>query len=225
MDSKLRSSAVIIPAFNAAETLPGLFARLWRFVERKQVVLVDDGSSDGTAEISSKEGVQVFRHQTNLGKGKALQTGFDASLHMDSAFAVTMDADLQHAPEDLPSFFEAQTITGADVLVGMRRRRGTRMPLHRVLSNTVSSRLVSWRTGQDIKDSQCGYRLMKRSVVERLSLESSGYEAETEFLIKAAKEGFRIEFVPIETIYSNEGSSMRNWETTVKFVKVLLREY
>ena len=225
MDNELRSTAVIIPAFNAAETIPVLLKRLWKFVEPRQVIVVDDGSADETAEISRRERVQVFRHDANLGKGKALQTGFNAMLRSEFGFAVTMDADLQHTPEHLPLFVEIQNMTGADVVVGMRRRFGTRMPFHRVLSNTITSKLVSMRTGQPIEDSQCGYRLIKRKVIEVITLESSGYEAETEFLIKAAKKGFKIESVAVETVYASEKSFIRNWDTTVKFVKVLLKEY
>jgi GT2 family glycosyltransferase len=161
----------------------------------------------------------------NLGKGRALQTGFQEFLKSDSPFAVTMDADLQHRPDDLPSFVSIQAATDADVVVGKRQRLGTSMPMSRILSNTLTSQLVSMRTGVRMEDSQCGYRLIKRDVLESVGLESSGYEAETEFLIKAAKKGFRITFVPIQTVYGNEMSFMTNWKTTVGFVKVLLKEY
>ncbi len=202
-----------------------LLARLAQFVDPQQVIVVDDGSVDDTAELCSTKGVRVFRHRRNLGKGKALQTGFDAFLQTKFAFVATMDADLQHAPEHLPAFADVQSVTDADVVIGTRRMMGTGMPLHRILSNTITSRLVSVRTGMSIRDSQSGYRYIKRRVIEAVSLQSSGFEAETEFLLKAAGKGFVIGGVPIETIYAKEKSSMKNWETTVKFVKVLLQEY
>ena len=225
LDSLFQSAAVVIPAYNANDSLPQLFKRLQPFVEARQIFVVDDGSSDATAEVSSRAGARVCRHDKNLGKGRALQTGFEAIRNTDFGFVVTMDADLQHQPEDLPSFFEIQRITKADIVLGRRPRLRTNMPLHRVLSNTVTSRLVSMRTGLAIQDSQCGFRLMRRNVIDSVSLQSAGFEAETEFLIKAAKLGFTIGSVPVQTVYTNEKSSMSHWATTVGFVKVLLRDY
>lgn len=225
MDRLFRLTAILIPAVNASRTIPRLFARLWKFVEPAQVIVVDDGSEDDTAEVCSMHGVHVFRHHRNLGKGKALQTGFDAFLQTEFSFVATIDADLQHAPENLPSFVEVQRLSGADIVVGKRRIFGVGMPPHRMLSNILTSKLVSLRTGLHIPDSQCGYRLVARQAIEAITLESSGYEAETEFLIKAAKKGFRVEAVPIETIYAGEKSSMKNWDTTFKFIKVLMQEY
>ena len=199
--------------------------RLQPFVEPRQILVVDDGSRDATAEVSGRAGVRVYRHDKNLGKGRALETGFEAVRHTDCGFVVTMDADLQHQPEDLRSFFETQKITKADIVLGKRPRWRTAMPLHRVLSNTVTSRLVSMRTGMAIRDSQCGFRLIRRNVIDSVSLQSAGFEAETEFLIKAAKLGFSIGSVPVQTVYGIEKSSMSHWATTVGFVKVLLREY
>jgi GT2 family glycosyltransferase len=99
------------------------------------------------------------------------------------------------------------------------------MPVHRKLSNTITSALVGLRTGVKIKDSQCGFRLIRRSVIEHVRLDSTGYEAETEFLIKAARRGFTIEFVPVQTIYGKEKSYMTHWATTMNFIKVLFRKY
>ena len=99
------------------------------------------------------------------------------------------------------------------------------MPSHRILSNTLTSALVSLKTGMKIKDSQCGFRLIRKRVLENIQLESRGYEAETEFLIKAARLEFKIEFVPVHTVYGSEKSYMTHWATTMNFIKVLLRKY
>jgi hypothetical protein len=115
--------------------------------------------------------------------------------------------------------------TNADLVVGLRDRFRSGMPAHRVASNTLTSALVSIKTGRKIKDSQCGFRMIRRLVLQNTSLESTGFEAETEFLIKAAKRGYKIEFVPIQTVYGNEKSYMKNWKTTMNFIKVLLRNY
>ncbi len=162
----------------------------------------------------------------NKGKGAALQTGFNYVLHHVLVdYVLTLDADLQHLPEDAPAFFDALQRMNADVLVGWRQRVGTNMPIHRRMSNAITSLMVGTRTGTVIRDSQCGYRLIKKNVIEQVKLETTGFEAETEFLIKAAKRKFKIEFVPIQTVYSNEKSYMTHWKTTMNFAKVLFRDW
>jgi hypothetical protein len=99
------------------------------------------------------------------------------------------------------------------------------MPLERIVSNTITSSLVSARTGVPIKDSQSGFRLIGRNVLSAINLDSDGYEAETELLIKAARKGFRITFVPIATIYGTSRSYMTHWKTTKRFLQVLFKEY
>ena len=218
--------AVCIPAFNAEHSLAELITRVRHAIGNVQIIVVDDGSTDRTNEIASSVGAVVLRHQMNFGKGTALQTGFDFFKKQTGVeFILTMDADLQHQPEDIPKFFFAQQKTNADIVIGWRERIGTRMPVHRRLSNAITSSLVGIRTGVKIKDSQCGFRLIHRNVIEHVQLESPGYEAETEFLIKAARRGFKIEFVPVQTIYGKEKSYMTHWATTVNFIKVLFRNY
>jgi glycosyltransferase involved in cell wall biosynthesis len=144
---------------------------------------------------------------------------------MSADFVLTMDADLQHVPEDIPNFIAVQKETEADMVIGCRQRTGTHMPIHRRISNAITSKLVGIRTGIRIQDSQCGFRLIRRKVLEDVSAVLPGYEAETEFLIKAAKRGYRIAWAPVQTVYGKEKSYMTHWKTTVNFLKVLLKEY
>lgn len=217
---------VLIPAFNAAATLPQLLESLFLYVQSSLILVVDDGSVDRTSEAASKLGVRVLQHPNNLGKGAALRTGFDEIKKYPGVNSViTMDADLQHSPNDLPQFLEARRSDAANVYVGYRRRRRTEMPVTRRMSNSITSWLATARTGVPILDSQCGFRLIGREVLESVSLDSNGYEAETEFLIKAARHGFRIEFLPIQTIYADERSYMSHWKTTKGFLQTLLRDY
>jgi len=137
---------------------------------------------------------------------------------------VTMDADLQHRPEDLPRLVAAWKQAKANIVVGWRERWGTAMPIERKLSNSITSWLVSARTRQRILDSQCGYRLIERRALDKVNIVSSGFEAETEFLIKAARHGLAITWVPIQTVYDREKSSMTPWQTTRSFLKVLLQD-
>ncbi|HOV99759.1 MAG TPA: glycosyltransferase family 2 protein [Bacteroidota bacterium] len=218
--------AILIPAFNAEKTLPQLLERVRKVVPDALCVVVDDGSQDSTESVARENGAVVVHHACNCGKGAALRTGFSYLLSIpDVCYIITMDADLQHIPEDIPSFLKVEEQTNADIVIGKRQRKGSKMPLHRRLSNTLTSWLVSTRTKLPILDSQCGYRLIRRNVIEVIQLESNGYEAETEFLLKAARNGFTIAHAPIQTVYNNEKSYMTNWHTTINFLNVLLKEY
>jgi glycosyltransferase involved in cell wall biosynthesis len=222
----MNRATVLIPAYNAEETLSELIVGIEQYVPRSKILVVDDGSTDRTADIATRSGVKLLRHGKNHGKGRALRTGFEYILNStECQSVVTMDADLQHLPREIPSFFAIRDLEQAHVVVGHRPRWGTNMPLPRKFSNTITSALVSARTSTTIRDSQCGYRLIARSVLESVRTSCDGYEAETEFLIKAARQGYRIAFVPIQTVYANEATYMTNVNTTIRFLKILLKEY
>ncbi len=226
MNDRIERLAVLIPAFNAGRTLDVLLARLESVVLPKNVLVVNDGSTDETLNIAIGRGTKVISLEKNQGKGAALRKGFGLLKDdVDIDCIATIDADLQHKPEDLVQFERKRRETGADIVIGLRKRIGTEMPLHRRMSNAITSFLVSLRTGARVLDSQCGYRLIGRNVLEGVSMQSSGFEAETEFLIKAIRSGFTIQYVPIQTIYNGEVSHMSNWKTTMNFVKVLLQAY
>ncbi len=219
-------TAVLIPAYNASSTLGDLLERLKATVPARSIFVIDDGSADQTGAIAREEGANVVRLESNSGKGAALSKGFEL-LKNDTSFefVATLDADLQHPPERLGAFVEEIQGSNADIVIGHRSKIGTKMPFHRRLSNTLTSFLVSVRTGQRMLDSQCGFRLIRRQVLSKIQLVSHGFEAETEFLLRAAKQNFKVSFVPIETIYNGERSHMTNWKTTVNFIRVLLQGY
>ena len=217
---------VLIPAFNAAMTLPALLQKVKETAGINGIIVIDDGSTDGTSEAAARGGASVRRHERNMGKGAALRTGFLAVLEDRNVSAViTMDADQQHDAIDLPKFLMKRSLTGASIVVGVRQRFGSGMPVMRILSNTLTSLMVSARTGVPIADSQCGYRLIGREVLESIQIEADGYEAETEMLIRAAGKGFSIAGVPVRTRYQGENSHMTHWLTTKRFVQVLLKDY
>jgi glycosyltransferase involved in cell wall biosynthesis len=216
----------LIPAYNAAITVPQIVQRALACLPGAEVLVVDDGSTDSTSIVAAAVGARVLTHRRNRGKGAALQSGFDVLLRDDHIERIaTVDADLQHRPEDLPLFVEEMDRSNADIVVGHRERWGTRMPLHRILSNTITSALVRARTGIDIPDSQCGLRLIRRRVIEDVRMTAAGFEAETEFLLKSGRKGYRIASVPIQAVYAGEKSHMTHWKTTVEFIRVLFREY
>lgn len=217
---------VLVPALNAGRSLPMLVSALRLHLALEQILVVDDGSSDETPEVLAAAGVMSQRHPVTRGKGAALRTGFEWWRARGGWRAlVTMDADLQHRPEDLSTFVERWKRGGCDIVAGKRGRLGTGMPLTRVLSNTITSALVSARCSSPLVDTQCGYRLLSREVVEAVRFDSNGFEAETEILIRALLMGFTVESVGVRTVYGNEESHMTPWHTTKQFIDVLFRDY
>ncbi|MFA6455341.1 MAG: glycosyltransferase family 2 protein [Bacteroidota bacterium] len=217
--------AVVIPSYNAAASLPELLKQTLAILSKERIIVVNDGSTDSTREIADRVGVKVLSHDRNRGKGAALQTGFNYVLQNNFEAVITMDADLQHQPEEIPNFISRYVSEKCDIIIGSRLHDMKRMPIHRMFSNTVTTALVRLRTGTKIKDSQSGFRFISRGVLEKVALTSEGFEAETEFLIKAAAAGFSFDSIPIATIYAGEKSNMTHLQTTVNFIKVLLKQY
>ncbi len=221
----MKKIAVLIPAYNASETIGGVISGVMKHVPVDRIIVIDDGSSDRTSLVAEKLGARVVKHTENRGKGAALQTGFDICLEWPFDAVITLDADLQHPPESIPDFFDLYSSGEFDVIIGSRLHHKKGMPFYRILSNTITTFLVSARTSLKIPDSQSGYRLIDRTVLEAVRLHSNGFEAETEFIIRAAERGFRFGSVPIETVYGGEKSHMTPWATTMNFVKILFQDY
>ncbi len=221
----MKNIGVIVPALNACKTIGAVVSGVAKHIHIENIIVVDDGSSDSTASVAASFGARVLAHPMNRGKGAALQTGFDFVLQTSLDAVITIDADLQHPPDFIPQFIGLYSSGEYDIIIGSRLHKKRGMPFHRVLSNTITTFLVSARTAVKISDSQSGYRLIDRKVLESVHLKTKGFEAETEFIIKAAAHGFRFGFVPIETVYGGEKSHMTNFATTVNFVKVLFRDY
>ena len=188
------------------------------------VIVVDDGSTDGTTETAERAGASVIRHATNRGKGAALQTGFDAALARGCAAVVTIDGDGQHNIREIPKLAEAAERHGAAVVVGRRRRIRGVMPRERRMVNSSSSALLSLLTGQRLADIHSGFRFIRRDVLERVRLTTSRFDAEVGFLMDTAGKGFKIVEVPVETIYGTEESKIRAARDTLRFFTVIFRK-
>jgi glycosyltransferase involved in cell wall biosynthesis len=193
---------LLIPAYNESPTLGGVIERSRPFCGN--ILVVDDGSSDTTSSVAQAAGGVVLRHQGNRGKGEALKTGFSWLLAKGCKAVITMDGDGQHDPSEIPKFAERyHRVRGkgfADVLiVGARERR--KMPRYRAVPNRIGEALISLAARRHILDTQSGYRLYSRGVLEGVSCRSSGFDMETEILIKAARKGVKIEEIPVTTIY------------------------
>lgn len=189
------------------------------------VVVVDDGSPDDTAEVAERAGARVLRHETNRGKGAAMVTGYEHVLRQGYDAVVVLDGDGQHDPAEIPRFVECLRSEGARVVVGSRMDDTRGMPWIRKLTNRTMSALLSWQMGQRVPDTQCGYRLWHRDALPLLLARraSTGFAAESESLLLAALHGHRIASVPISTIYGDEKSKIRPWRDTRLFVAMLLR--
>jgi glycosyltransferase involved in cell wall biosynthesis len=192
-------------------------------VNRSDILIVDDGSTDDTLPIAQRCGVSVASHGRNLGKGAALKTGFDIGRSQSYDTIVTLDADLQHPPELIPSLVHPIKDGKADLVIGARHRHGTTMSIARRISNALTSALVTWRVGQKIPDSQSGFRAIRSEILKAIPLTTSRYETETELLIKAADQGFRIGHVSIPTIYAGEASGIRHIVDTCRFIRLFFR--
>ena len=195
-------AACVIPAYQAADTIATVVRGVRAHAPDLFIVVVVDGSDDETASRAQRSGADhVIRHAVNRGKGAALVSGFEfltgVEPHIEAV--VTMDADDQHDPGCLPALLDA--LANADLVIGMRRRRGTSMPLHRRIANAVSTRAITWCAGRPIHDAQCGFRGIRRALLERVPHQGDRYEAETSFVIRAARAGAIIGQVEIPTRY------------------------
>ncbi len=213
---------VVLPGYEVARHLPALVPRLRQSLPDADLLLVDDGSRDGTADVASELGLEVFRHARNRGKGMALRTGFARALERGADAVLTLDADGQHPPEEAPRFLQAWR-AGGDLVVGNRMAAPEGMPWLRRRTNEFTSWVVSRLAGTAVPDSQNGYRLIASPVLETIRLESERYDLESEILIKAARAGFRIVSVPVSTVYSDEESSIHPIADTVRFFRLVRR--
>jgi glycosyltransferase involved in cell wall biosynthesis len=211
----------LIPAYKEAGRIGPVVARVLTFLP--DVVVVDDGSDDATAEEAKAAGAVVCRHEVNRGKGAALATGMAYAKSKGFAWVITLDADGQHDPADIPKFVEAYVRTGIPVLVGNRMGNTAAMPRVRLLTNRFMSNLLSREMGQFVPDTQCGYRFYRIDVLPFLATQSDRFAAESESLLHVAARGLAIGAVPISVIYlEGRESNIRPFHDTVRFFSMLM---
>lgn len=211
----MRRYCAIIPAYQSEATIGSLVGAV-----RSQglpVAVIDDGSQDRTAVLAAAHGAVVLRHARNAGKGCALRTGFAYALREGFDSVLTMDADGQHNPADIPALLRAAEEDPEALVVGDRMHTPTGMPRVRWGANLFASVMVSTVSGCRIPDSQSGFRIVPRSVLERASLRSCRYEMETELLLAAAHAGVRVVSVPVSSVYDSHASHVRWWRDVPRF--------
>lgn len=190
--------AVVIPAFQAVRAIGDVVARARAVLPDARVIVVDDGSDDGTGEEG--RGATVLTHPRNRGKGVALRTGIARACADGAAVIVTLDADGQHPPAEIPRLLGPITEGRADLVLGARARHGA-MPLGRRFTNWLSASLASRIGGQAVTDAQTGFRAFTREVAERVHPVGDRYEFEANFLLDALRAGYRVASVEVPTIY------------------------
>ncbi len=211
----------VIPAFNEEKNIRDVVENTKKYVDL--VVVVNDGSTDFTEKEAKKGGAFVLNTETNLGKADAMKVGFEYALQRGANPIILLDGDGQHDPDEIPKFLEEMK-KGFDIVVGARKFDLKLMPKSRIFANSFSSFLSTLACGTKILDSQSGYRLIKRVVIEKIEFTSKRYQMETEMLIKAAKCGFKIGFVEINTIYRVEAKSKINQiSDPLKFMGLFIR--
>jgi len=186
--------AVAIPAFDAVASIAAVVRRARDL--GVEVVVVDDGSADGTGDAARACGVPVLTHAVNLGKGRALKTAFDHLFARGYDAVVTIDADGQHPPEEMPKLLDPWR-EGADLVLGTRAHLYGAMGRVRRASNGTSSWLISHVAGAVLPDCQTGFRLYARRLIETLGFPEPRFEAESAVLVRAVRHGFRVVGVPV----------------------------
>jgi glycosyltransferase involved in cell wall biosynthesis len=206
----------LIPAFEEGPRIAAVVEAARRFLP---VVVVDDGSTDDTGTRAEAAGAIVIRQVPNAGKGAALRSGFRHALASGAAAAVTLDADGQHDPAEIPTFVEAFRERRPELIVG--RRDFAVMPPVRRLSNVLGGATLSLALGRRVPDNQSGYRLVGRQLMRAmLQSDESGFEFEVEMIARCIALGLPLEWVPIRTIYAGEPSHIKPWRHFREFLRV-----
>ncbi|HPC83902.1 MAG TPA: glycosyltransferase family 2 protein [Thermoanaerobaculaceae bacterium] len=191
------SVAALIPAFNCAAAIEAVVRGTRRHVA--EVLVVDDGSSDGTAAAARRAGARVVVHERNCGKGPALRSGLAVLLGEAWTHVLMLDGDGQHDPEDIPGFLAAAE--RADLALGNRLHRPEAIPARRFWTNFIGTRALELMTGYPLEDSQCGFRLVAAPLLRRMGLVGNRYSVDTEILVRAGKLRARFAHVPVRVIY------------------------
>jgi glycosyltransferase involved in cell wall biosynthesis len=217
----MKKILVLIPAFNAEKTISSLIDQISAFIPGKDILVIDDGSTDRTYQLANESGANCFQHKKNKGKGEALKTGFEYAVKQRYSGVITLDADLQHDPEFIPEFISESENGTSDILVGTRHIELKTMPFSRWLTNNVTSIIVSILGDTKVRDSQSGYRYISTEVLRSFKLATKKYELESEILIKAGRKGFKIAPLPISTIYHGSKSFINPLVDTGRFIKLM----
>jgi glycosyltransferase involved in cell wall biosynthesis len=210
---------ILIPAYNAGQYLQKLVSRIKKSAPGSDILIINDGSTDNTEVILKEINVRYLSNDGNRGKGYTLQRGFDYALAHNYDYVITIDADLQHLPEEIPLFLNSSE--RADIYVGTRNLRSVDMPLERRLTNYLTSIIISIFSGKRIRDTQSGYRMLSADVLKKLRVGSIKYDFESELLFQSGALKADIAEIPISTIYEGSHSYINPLIDTGRFIKLI----
>ncbi len=214
----------LIPAYNEAATIAEVIKRTKPFVD--MVLVIDDGSSDETAKIAKESGAQVVSHAMNRGLGAAIGTGMEAAKRLQADVAITLDADGQHDPVEIPHF--VNTIKeGAEMVVGSRMLTRTGMPWYRQVANLLGNVVTFILFGMWVTDSQSGFRAFSRRALEQIEVRTNRMEVSSELIAQAKQKHLRFAEIPIQAIYTSYSLSKgQNFFVGLKTLgKLVLRRF
>jgi glycosyltransferase involved in cell wall biosynthesis len=214
--------AVVIPAYNEASTIRDVAGRA--LAQLPDVIVIDDGSTDGTAAALAGLGVTLISNPENLGKGASLWRGFAVALAEDADAVVTLDGDAQHRPEDIPRLVAAARAQPGRIIVGARLWQKEKVPPLRYFGNRFANFWVAWAAGFPVADSQSGFRLYPAAALRNLKVNPAlRFAFESEILIEAGRAGVRTSAVPIAAIYppNARASHYRSAVDTARIVRMI----
>lgn len=193
----------MIPAYDAEAMIGGVIDSLRTTLQDREIIVVDDGSRDGTARVAREKSCTVLVHETNRGKGAALHTAFTAAKERGFDVALTVDADGQHPAEEAKRVLDADDDAEA-LILGIRELRRDGAPRKNVFSNDISNFFLSRFAGRPLADTQCGLRRYPIGKTLALNARGTGYELEAEVLLRAVWAGVRVVEVPIRVLYPED---------------------
>jgi len=213
----MKQFLAVIPAYNEAQHIVQVVNSAQQYLP---VLVVDDGSADDTARLAEAAGASVLRQVPNQGKGAALRAGFRRALDLGYGAVITLDADGQHDPAEIPKFLEAYSAGPADLIIG--QRSFSQMPWSRRLANTGGGWRFGLAVGQPIPDNQSGYRLLSQRLMQALlGSTEQDFEFEVEMITTCVKNKYALNWVPIRTIYAGEASHINPFLHIVNFLRIV----
>ncbi|MCP4704157.1 MAG: glycosyltransferase family 2 protein [candidate division Zixibacteria bacterium] len=217
MNNSLDKTIILIPAFNAALFIGELLTRIKKTVPSIDILVIDDGSTDETITKVKSQNCTILINKTNRGKGYSLKRGFAYAFDNNYDYLITIDADLQHCPEDITQFVLRKN--KGHICIGSRDLSMSKMPIGRWLSNNLTSFMVSIFGGKVIRDSQSGFRMFDLKVLKKMKADSNKFDFESELLFQTGLLNINVNEVPIDTIYKNENSSISHFGDTFRFIR------
>jgi len=198
---------VVIPCFNERDFISGIVTKTRKHVDR--VIVVDDGSTDDTAEVARAAGAEVISHKARKGAGAASKSGFEAAKANNTDVLITLDGDGQHNPDEIPRLLSAILPNKADLVIGSRFIKAeTNMPRYRKFGIDVITWLYNLGSRVKITDSQSGFRAYSRRLINTVDITEDGFGFSVQVLIQARRKGFRIKEVPISCLYHSQSASL-----------------